>query len=275
MRAAVVGHVEWVTFARVPGVPDAGDIVHASDVYELPGGGGAAAAVQLAKLTGNCLFITSLGDDELGRRSAEELERMGVTLAIVWRADTQTRRAFTHIDDSGERTITVLGDRLSPSGDDDLPWNELAGIDALYFTAGDARALELARSARVLVATSRAGEALGAGVQLDALVGSALDPSEAHRRGDIDPEPRLVVRTEGSAGGSYETATGEIHRFDAPPLNLDVADRYGAGDGFAACLTFALARGDEPDSAVRFAARCGAAALTGRGPYEGQLPASD
>lgn len=269
MRAAVVGHVEWVTFARVARMPGAGDIVHATDTWELPGGGGAGAAVQLARLTDDCLFITALGDDDTGRAAARELEEMGVRLAVAWRPQP-TRRAFTHVDDTGERTITVLGERLSPSRGDDLPWDELAGIDALYFTAGDEGALRTARRARVVVATSRAGEALRAGVQLDALTGSALDPSESYRRGDLTPEPSLIVRTEGAAGGSYETADGRVTRFEAPPLDEPVVDRYGAGDSFAAGLAFALARGDAASDAVAFASRCGAAVLTGRGPFEGQ-----
>ena len=273
MRTAVVGHVEWVTFARVPEVPRSGDIVHASEVWELPGGGGAGAAVQLAKLAGNCLFITALGDDETGRHAADQVRALGVEIAVAWRPGP-TRRAFTHVDGTGERTITVLGDRLAPLSSDDLPWEDLAGVDALYFTAGDAGALWAARAAGVIVATTRAGDALTAGVQLDAVVGSALDPSETYRPGDIRPGPHLVVRTEGSAGGSYETSDGTVH-FDAPRLPAPVVDRYGAGDSFAAGLAFALARGDEHPAAVALAARCGAAALTGRGPYEGQLTAGD
>ena len=52
MHVGVVGHVEWIEFARVPEVPGPGAIVHASEVWEEPGGGGAVAAVQLAKLAG-------------------------------------------------------------------------------------------------------------------------------------------------------------------------------------------------------------------------------
>jgi ribokinase len=52
-----------------------------------------------------------------------------------------------------------------------------------------------------------------------------------------------------------------------------VADAYGCGDSFAAGLTFALAEGRDPDDALAVAARCGAACLTGHGPYEGQLEA--
>ena len=273
MRAAVVGHIEWVTFVRVPQVPVAGDIVHASAVWELPGGGGAGAAVQLAKLTGDCLFITALGDDEVGRKAVAALEEMGVRVAVSWRPGP-TRRAFTHVDGTGERTITVLGERMAPSARDDLPWNELSDVDCLYFTAGDAAALEHSRAAGVVVATVRAGDSLKAGVRVDAIVGSALDPSETYRRGDVDPEPDLVVRTEGAAGGTFEM-DGKVLRFEAPEVPGEVVDRYGAGDSFAAGLTFGLGRGDPPEAAIALASRCGAAVLTGRGPFEGQLTAAD
>ena len=41
--------------------------------------------------------------------------------------DAPTRRAVTLIDERGERTITTLGARLQPHGDDpELPWSQLA-----------------------------------------------------------------------------------------------------------------------------------------------------
>src|SRR5207244_10486030 len=64
--------------------------------------------------------------------------------------------------------ITVIGERLGPVGSDPLPWPSLAECDAVYFTAGDVDALRAARSARVLVATSRVFPLLvEARVQLD------------------------------------------------------------------------------------------------------------
>src|SRR6059058_4936111 len=125
MRVAVVGHVEWVEFLRVPHVPAAGDIVHASEVFEQAAGGGSVAAVQLRKLAGSCLFLTALGDDEVGRRAAADLESRGVGVEAAWRGDERQRRAVTFVDDAGERTITVLGDRLVPRRVDALPWEEL------------------------------------------------------------------------------------------------------------------------------------------------------
>src|SRR4051794_30204432 len=115
MRVGVVGHVEWIEFARVERVPVAGEIVHALEAWEEPGGGGAVAAVQLAKLAGESTFFTALGDDGLGRRSHDELTRLGVRVEAGWRPEPQ-RRGFVYVDSSAERTITVIGDRMGPSG---------------------------------------------------------------------------------------------------------------------------------------------------------------
>jgi ribokinase len=272
MRVAVVGHLEWVEFARVDHVPVPGEIVHALETWEEPAGGGAVAAVQLARLAGECLFLTALGDDDLGHRAARELGELGVRVETVWRPEPQ-RRAFVHVDAAGERTITVIGERMGPHGDDALPWDELTEADAVYFTAGDVEAVRKSRAAKQLVATTRALEALApAGVELDVLVRSARDPGERYESGELDPPPRFVAQTDGAAGGSLHAADGTEMRWVAAPLPGPPVNAYGAGDSFAAGLTYALGKGRSPDEAVEFGARCGAAVMTGRGPYESDLP---
>jgi ribokinase len=274
MRVAVIGHVEWIEFVRVPHVPAAGDIVHASEAWQEPGGGGAVAAVQLARLAGACTFFTALGDDPLGRRAHAELTALGLQIESRWRPEPQ-RRAVTHIDDAGERTITVIGQRMAPLAHDPLAWDLLADIDAVYITACDPAALHLARRARVVVATARILPVLrSSGVHLDALVGSAADPAERYTDGDLDPAPRLVVRTAGAAGGTYTPHDRPSVAYPVAPLPGPLVDAYGCGDSFAAGLTFALGAGRSPADAVAFAARCGAAVRTGRGPYSAQLTAS-
>jgi ribokinase len=271
-RVGVVGHVEWVEFARVDHVPARGEIVHASETWEVPAGGGAAAAMQMGKLAGEaCVFFTALGDDELGHRAEKELTDLGLDVQAAFR-DERQRRAFTFVDSQGERTITVIGDRLGPHGSDPLPWDRLARCEAVYFTAGDVHALRAARSGKALVATSRVFPLLvEAHVELDAVVRSATDPGEPFVEGVLDPPPRLVVATRSQQGGTYEDAGGTTGSWAAAPLPGPMVDTYGAGDSFAGGLTFALGAGLPVDEALALAARCGAAAITGRGPYEGQL----
>src|SRR5215218_2292825 len=223
MRAAVVGHVEWVRFADVERVPSAGEIIHARESWIEPAGGGAVAAVRLRELAGRCDFLTAIGNDEPGRLALEALRALDLRVHAGTREEPH-RQAFTFLSDDGERTITLLGPKLVPYRSDPLPWDELAQIDAVYFTGGDPDALRAARQARVLVATARELPTLQkAGVELDALVHSGTDSAE---------------------------------------LPAPLADAYGAGDSFAAGLTFALGRNESVQEALAFAARCGAAAMT-------------
>ena len=271
MRVAVVGHVEWIEFVEVPRVPLPGEIVHADRSFEAPGGGGAVAAVQLAKLAGGATLLTALGDDEVGHRCERELSGLGPRVRTVYRDEPQ-RRGFVYLDSNGERTITVLGPRLGPSGGDPLPWDELEETAGVYFTAGDAEAARRARQAGVLISTARALETLrGARVELDVLVSSGNDPGERYEPGTLDPPPRYLVRTDGSKGGTWESSAGESGRWEPAPLPGPVTDSYGCGDSFAAGLTFGLSSGMPIEEALDLAARCGAACLTGRGPYEVQL----
>ena len=271
MRVAVVGHVEWIDFAVVERVPSPGEIVHVLDAWEEAAGGGAVAAAQLALLAGDCLFLTALGDDARGHRAKAELEARGVRVEAAWRPEPQ-RRAFVYLDARAERTITVIGERAGPYADDPLPWSELQGIDAVYLTAGDPGAVRAARAAQSLVSTVRALDALSdADVTLDVLVSSANDAGERYSSGDLDPPPRLVARTAGASGGSLVAADGTSSRWSAAPLPGPPVDAYGAGDCFAAGLTYGLAEDLAPDEALALGARCGAACVTGRGPYEGQL----
>jgi len=262
VKVAVVGHVEWIRFCRVEHVPAAGEIAHSTADWEQAGGGAGVAAIQLAVLAGEAALFTALGDDELGRRAHEELESRGVRVHAEVVHEPQ-RWAFTHVDDHGERTITTVGRKLRPRGNDDsLPWHELREMDAVFFVAGDEDALSRARRAHVLTATTRELAVLRRGaVELDALIGSGKDEAERYHPGDLDPSPALVVSTAGALGG-WSQPGGP---YSAAPIPGPVEDAYGAGDCFAAGLTYALGAGEGSGEAIAFASRCGAAALTGRG----------
>lgn len=263
-RVGVVGHVEAVAFAVVPRVPQAGEIVHASAGFEAAAGGGAVAAVVLRELAGAATFWTALGDDATGDAALTDLRGRDLDVHAA-RRPVATRRAFTHLALDGERTITTIGARLAPDGDDDV---DATGYDGVYVTAADHAVLARARRARVLVATPRVGATLaGAPVTLDVLVASANDRGEqADVRRWVRP-PRARVMTEGAAGGSWHTADGASGRWSASLPPGPAVDAYGCGDAFAGALTFALAAGHPLPDACVLAAHAGAHRLTLRGPY--------
>jgi len=272
LRLAVVGHVEWVSFVVVERLPGAGQIQHALELLEQPAGGGAVVAGQFARLSPQPVaFFTALGRDALGERAAAELRAMGLQLHVAWR-EAPTRRAITFVEASGERSITVIGQRLAPAAGDPLPWEELVACDGVFVTAADGAALRLARRARVLAATPRVRLPLlqEAAVELDALIGSARDPGERYQPGDLSPAPRIYVATEAEQGGF--TLPGG--RFSAIARRQPPLDTYGAGDSFAAGFTAGLAAGWGRSEALALACRCGAAALDGRGAYASQWRAA-
>ncbi|WP_399227521.1 PfkB family carbohydrate kinase [Synechococcus sp. CS-1331] len=265
LSLAVVGHVEWVSFLAVAELPGPGCICQAQAFREEPAGGGAVAAVQLARLSRLPVkFYTALGRDGIGEQAAARLLDLGLDLEVAWR-DAPTRRGVSFVDPAGDRAITVIGQRLQPEASDPLPWADLALRDGVFVTATDAPGLQLCRQAGLLAVTPRLSMALVAasGVICDALIGSALDPAERVEPGELHQPPRLRIATEGAAGGWSEPGG----RYPAQALPGLLVDSYGCGDSFAAGVTAGLAAGWSAAEAICLGSRCGAACATVFGPY--------
>jgi ribokinase len=273
VKLAVVGHVEWVDFVVVPRLPAPGEIASATMFHEGPAGGGAMAAYAMRSLAGACTFYTAVGDDLRAQRTVTGLSDAGLDLRASVRSGRAQRRALTWLTGDGERTITVLGPPLEPSGDDELPWDELAAFDAALVVTGDAAAIRAARAARVLVATPRARAGLfEAGVRVDALVGSAADRTDVIDEALLAAaRPRVVVETEGASGGSWREADGTTGRWQPEPPPRPPIDAFGCGDAFAAALTAGLAAGRSVTGACSLAACAGATVLAQRAPSVGDL----
>ena len=233
-RVAVVGHVEWVDFAVVPRLPQPGEILHVHEFWDEAAGGGAVAAVQMAKLTGSSLFLTALTGDRLGAGVDEQLAAQGVAVHAGAREGVQ-RRGFVYLDrrrrahdHDPRRPARAARRRRRCRG------MRSTASRGVYFTGGDAGALAAARRAGVIVATPRAGDALReAGVAVDVLVHSGKDTGEELDPGELDPAPRTVVTTLGSKGGRWDGEAGS-GSWEPLPLPGPIVDEYGAGDSFAA-----------------------------------------
>ena len=202
-RFAVVGHVEWVDFLTVPRVPLAGEIVHASKWWAEPAGGGAVAAVQLAKLAGTATFFTALGNDDHARRAAAELRAHGVEVEAVG-ATVRNGEALRCSTPAASARSSCRGNASSPS-----ETTTCRGTASRRWTASTSPAvtrasLRAARAARTLVATPRAHDAFtGSDVTLDALVRSAGDAGEQ----DDWSARRLTVRRAGRTEGRTRQLT--------------------------------------------------------------------
>ena len=239
LKFAVIGHIEWINFLKVDLLPEPGIITHAKTSLELPAGGGALIAKTLYELSNNEIhFFTSLGKDYYGEKSFDFFKKIGINLHVAWRSEP-TRKGFSLIDKKGERSITIIGKRLAPSFNDDLDWEILRDMDGIFITAGDNNLFKKAREANILCTTPRVGIDLinQSKVNLDALIGSNLDPDESFLLSDLNEKHKYVIKTEGEKGGIYIPGG----RFNAINNNYPKIDSYGCGDSFAAGILYGLA----------------------------------
>ena len=265
LKLAVIGHQEWVNFLHVDSLPAPGLISRAQHSLEEPAGAGAVVAVQLARLSGQRVcFFTALGRDYIAERSVKRLQALGVDPYVAWR-EGPSRRGISMADSSGDRAITVIGERHTPEANDNLPWDLIDGCDGVFVSATDAAGLQQARQARVLTATPRLGLTVfqSAKVPIDALIGSALDPSEQIPRDALQPRPLLTIATRGAQGGEMWPGG----HYQARRINRPIVETYGCGDSFAAGVTAGLAAGLSTADAVELGAQCGAECATRFGPY--------
>lgn len=270
-RIAVIGHVEHVTLGRFDGVIEPGAVVHLMDARFTPAGGGGIAFAQLCRSDAEVHLFTAVGSDEAGRAVESRIrahgDRVHVHAAV---RDEAHPRVVVVVDRDGHRTIFVTAEPLHPRATDPLPWSLLSECDAAYFTGTDPGSLRLARAARLLIVTARRQGALkAAAIAPDLIVGSVADPRENRALAAYDPPPGALVLTDGPRAIRISRGR-EVTLVDAPPAPERVVGDYGAGDSFAAALTFFLGSGLSIDEACRRAGPYGAAVLRGLDPLDVQ-----
>jgi len=266
LNFAVVGHIEWINFLKVDQLPKPGVISHSEKSIEYPAGGGSVIAKTLSELTNNQVhFFTSLGNDYYGEQSFKILSNYGIRLHVAWR-DKPTRKGFSLIDSNGERSITVIGERLAPTYKDNLDWNLFEKMDGIFITASDSEIFKKARIADSLCTTPRVGINIinNSNVFLDGLIGSNLDPGEVFSLSDISIKPKLIIKTEGENGGILYPGG----RYEALINTKQKIDSYGCGDAFAAGILYGLSSKWSIDKILSLAKLLGRDASECFGPYK-------
>jgi ribokinase len=286
------GSINADIVAYAPHLPRPGETIHAEHYAINLGGKGAnqaAAAGRLAAPLGlRAALAGRVGADIFGALVREEMAAFGVELQGL-RQDSahSTGLALIGVDAAGENAITVVGAANMAQDDSDV-----AAAGSLLDEAAVVL-LQLEIPAAVVVAAAGRARAGGAIVVLDpapvpagglsdALLGCAdiLTPNETETERITGLRPSDAASAELAADRLQQRGVrGAIVKLGArgvffrvggaqgfvPPFAVHSIDSVAAGDIFNGGLAAALARGDDPARAVRFAAACGALATTKRG----------
>ena len=257
--------------ARMPGV---GETILGSGFKMGPGGKGSNQAVAAARAGATVTFISRLGKDEFGASALAMFQREGIAARITQTLDQPTGAAFIYVNDrNGENAIIVVAGAAGAITAADVEAAADAIRSAKVFVTqleqpiAAARAgLEIAKRAGTLTVFNPAP---AADVD-DAIYGFCdfVTPNEseaayltgfpvqtveqARKAGDafLKKGVGAALITLGAAGALLHDCNRSVlvPAFQAGP----VVETAGAGDAFNGGFAAALARGDDPLSAVRF-----------------------
>jgi ribokinase len=292
----VVGSANADLVIGVERRPAAGETVLGSDLVTHPGGKGANQAVAAARLGARVALLARVGDDAHGRLLGESLRAAGVDEAGVLTGGAPTGVALITVDPSGDNSIVVspgANARLTPrdvtaAGElfararvvslqlEIPPETVAAAVEAAVAAAPAARVVlnpsppaalptaVLAACDPLVVNEHEARFLLGPG-RPDTGVPDAGGTPEEWASALLALGPRSVVVTLGADGALIADAQGTTR---VPSPRVRAVDTTGAGDAFTGALAWRLGVGDDLATAVRFAVRVGAAAVTAAGAQE-------
>jgi ribokinase len=289
-RIVVVGSSNTDMTVRLPRLPAPGQTVLGSRFATSAGGKGANQAVAARRAGGEVVFITAVGDDDLGQTAIDLYRRHGIDISYAWVCPgISSGVALIFVGDDGENMIGVASGanhELRPEIIDALPDSIfragdvlLAGLEIPIETA--ARAIERGSRAGMRVILNPAPvptspEAISAGLLslVDVLTPNRLEAlALARMSSDTSHEPdweqcadrlllsgaRAVLITLG-ADGCLAATTANKWSISAP--QVEAIDTVGAGDAFNGALAVALGENRPLAEAAAWATAAAALAVT-------------
>jgi ribokinase len=288
-RVVVFGSSNTDMTVRVPRLPAAGQTILGSTFATTPGGKGANQAVAARRAGADVVFVTAVGNDDLGKHSLALYEREGIDVSHVRIAgDTASGVAMIFVEDDGENMIAV-----APGANGSLTPDDVDRLPAALFCKDDLLLVSLEIPVKTAIRALHRGFEAGMRTILNPAPAPALAESEiqellsaakmvtpnrlealalAGMNDDraVEPDwpecgsrlkamgPDAVLITLGSRG--CQVIAAETWSVGAP--RVDAVDTVGAGDAFNGALAAALAGGRELHSAVVWANAAAALAVT-------------
>ncbi|MFC5973354.1 carbohydrate kinase family protein [Halomarina salina] len=267
MRILCAGHVNWDVTLRVDRLPEPDGEVSIEERAQAGGGSAANVACTLAALGEEVALFGSVGDDEEGRLTRDELDGFGVdTSHVVTVPNHETTTKYLVVDGTGEVMVLSNSGANEAFTPDDIDPSVLASVDHLHLTSqrpATAAALAEAAAGVGIDVSFDPGRRIASRDYAATLVNvDVLFLNEREARVLVDHasfeslvREACVVVKRGGEGATVHNPDGEVDHDGYP---LDPLDTTGAGDAFAA--GFLAARTEGYERALSVANACGALA---------------
>jgi sulfofructose kinase len=280
-RIVCVGAVVHDDVYHVERLPAAGIKIAASRHESRFGGPAATAAVAIANMHGAASYWGRVGADAAGDAARRALARHGVEcdgIAVV--QGGRTRSAVVLVDQNGERCIVAYRKGL-PDDATLLPDDPLDGVAAVLVDSrwvegaetvvlrarakGIASVIDVDGGVRSEMAQliDKADHIVFSAEGLRDFAGDGSQPDQLRKCATSSSPSKVFAVTRGAAGSLW-LLNGELTSM--PAFEVAVADTTGCGDVFHGAYALALAEGQPPLDAARFASATAAIkANRGRG----------
>lgn len=107
-KIVVVGSTNMDMVVKTDHIPKPGETVLSGSFFMNSGGKGANQAVAIARLGGNIVFMSKVGNDIFGKQSAQLLDEEGInTTYVLSDEELPSGVALITVDQSGENSIVV------------------------------------------------------------------------------------------------------------------------------------------------------------------------
>lgn len=280
-KIVVVGSSNMDMVVKTDHIPEPGETVLSGSFFMNAGGKGANQAVAVARLGGEVVFISKLGNDLFGKQFSHLFSNEGIdTTHLQYDDDLPSGVALITVDKSGENSIVVASGANANLHDADITGArgeiEAAGIVLLQLeiplatvdyvinyastrnvmvilNPAPANTLSAELLSRVDILTPNKTEA----AMISGINVTDIDSAIAAAKAICDKGVKNVVVTMGSLGAII-CEQGKISKVDA--RKVETVDTTAAGDVFNGALAVALSEGRQLGEAVEFA--CEAAAIS-------------
>ena len=278
-------------------IPVPGETVLAGTFFMNPGGKGANQAVSIARLGGEVIFISKVGNDVFGKQAFQLFDEEGMNTSYVL-SDNELPSgvALITVDQAGENSIVVASGANANLLPDDLKEAEKEigqavmllmqleiPMDTVHFAARFAASkgvrvilnpapmntltAELLRYVDVLTPNKTEAEMLS-GIKV-----KNIESAKKAAKAIYEMGVKNVVITMGAAGAViYQENKTEV----VPARKVKALDSTAAGDVFNGALAVALSENKTLTEAVKFACTAAAVSVTRMGaqssiPYRNEL----